>query len=84
MLEAKVKFIEGHVTTKISVINKNKEQVNELLEKHKFPKFGKSNLDDDNNNDENNNDSENYDNEKDKNYDYLIKMPIYTLTKEKI
>ena len=66
VISYKVKFILMVVEKKLEINNKKKQEIEEKLEKHKFPKLGKSNED------------------TKVSYDYLLSMPIYNLTQEKI
>ena len=66
LISYKVKFILMIIEKKLVVNNKKKSELEEELEKLKFPKLGKSK------------------NDTDLSYNYLISMPIYNLTKEKI
>jgi len=66
LISYKVKFILMIIDKKLVVNNKKKSELEEELEKLKFPKMGKSIKDTDNS------------------YNYLLSMPIYNLTKEKI
>jgi DNA topoisomerase-2 len=66
LISYKVKFILLIVDKKLDINNKKKSEIEENLEKLKFPKLGKSKDDDD------------------KTYNYLLSMPLYSLSKEKI
>jgi DNA topoisomerase-2 len=66
LISYKVKFILMIIDKKLVVNNKKKSELEEELEKLKFPKMGKNIKDTDNS------------------YNYLLSMPIYNLTKEKI
>ena len=66
IISFKVKFILMVVQKEIEINNKKKQEIEETLEKNKFPKFGK-----------NKNDTK-------LTYDYLLTMPIYNLSYEKI
>jgi DNA topoisomerase-2 len=70
LISYKVKFILLIVEKKLIVNNKKKSDIENELEKLKFPKFGK-------NNDDTNK-------EIGTSYNYLLGMPIYNLTMEKI
>jgi DNA topoisomerase II len=59
ILKAKIKFIKLIVDNNIQIFNKNKIEVEKILDNNKLPM-------------------------NDGNYDYLIKLPIYVLTREKI
>ena len=67
VLEAKAQFISDFINQKIEIRNRSKQQIYDTFSENNYPKFDLSN------NVENKNPS----------YDYLIKMPIYSLTKEK-
>ena len=79
LISLKVKFILDIINNKIKVNNKSKKEIYEQLEKAKYPKMFENVL---------------YPLDiiekkskilqKDANYDFLIKMPIYNLTKERI
>ena len=62
VISNKVRFILMVVEKKIEINNKKKTDIEAALEKHKFPKLGKTTI----------------------TYDYLLSMPIYSLTQEKI
>ncbi len=66
VISFKVKFILMVVEKKLEINNKKKQEIEEKLEKAKFPKLGKSKDD------------------TKVSYDYLLTMPIYNLTQEKI
>lgn len=66
VISYKVKFILMVVEKKIEVNNKKKAEIEEKLEKLKFPRLGKTRDD------------------PKVSYDYLLGMPIYNLTQEKI
>lgn len=66
IISYKVKFIMMVVDKKLDVNNKKKTEIEDKLEKHKFPRLGKSKDD------------------PKVSYDYLLSMPIYNLTFEKI
>ena len=66
IISNKVKFILMIVDKKLVVNNKKRTELEEELEKLKFPKMGKNKSD------------------TDSNYNYLLSMPIYNLTMEKI
>ena len=66
VISYKVKFILMVVEKKLEINNKKKLEIEEKLEKLKFPKIGKSKDD------------------TKSSYDYLLTMPIYNLTQEKI
>ncbi len=66
LISYKVKFILMVVEKKLEVNNKKRIEIEEKLEKHKFPKLGRSKDD------------------VKVSYDYLLSMPIYNLTHEKI
>jgi DNA topoisomerase-2 len=66
IISFKVKFILMVVQKEIEINNKKKQEIEETLDKNKFPKFGK-----------NKNDTK-------LTYDYLLSMPIYNLSYEKI
>ena len=66
LISYKVKFILMIIDKKLVVNNKKKLELEEELEKLKFPKMGKNKKDTDNS------------------YNYLLSMPIYNLTKDKI
>jgi len=66
IISNKVKFILMIVNKKLIVNNKKRSELEDELEKLKFPKLGKNNSD------------------SDINYNYLLGMPIYNLTQEKI
>jgi DNA topoisomerase-2 len=61
----KTKFILMVVEKKLEINNKKKQEIEDKLAQHKFPKLGKSKDDKES-------------------YDYLLSMPIYNLTQEKI
>ncbi len=65
IISYKVKFILMVVEKKLEINNKKKQEIEDKLEKLKFPQLGK--------------------NKDDKqSYDYLLSMPLYNLTQEKI
>ena len=66
LISFKVKFILMVVEKKLEVNNKKRTEIEEKLEKLKFPKLGRSKDD------------------TKVSYDYLLSMPIYNLTHEKI
>ena len=66
IISFKVKFILMVVQKEIEINNKKKAEIEETLEKNKFPKFGKNKSD------------------TKLTYDYLLTMPIYNLSYEKI
>ena len=66
LISFKVKFILMVVEKKLEVNNKKRTEIEEKLEKNKFPKLGRSKDD------------------TKVSYDYLLSMPIYNLTYEKI
>jgi DNA topoisomerase-2 len=66
LISYKVKFILLIIDKKLIVNNKKKSDLEDELEKLKFPRLGKNK------------------NDNDLSYNYLISMPIYNLTKEKI
>jgi len=66
LISYKVKFILMIIEKKLIVNNKKKSDIEEELEKLKFPRLGKNR------------------NDTDVSYNYLLSMPIYNLTKEKI
>jgi DNA topoisomerase-2 len=66
IISYKVKFILLIIDKKLIVNNKKKTDLEEELEKLKFPRLGKNK------------------NDNDLSYNYLLGMPIYNLTKEKI
>ncbi len=66
VISYKVKFILMVVEKKLDINNKKRSEIEEKLEKNKFPRLGRSKYD-----------------EK-VSYDYLLSMPIYNLTAEKI
>lgn len=66
VISYKVKFILMVVEKKLEINNKKKQEIEEKLEKLKFPRLGKSKDD------------------LKVSYDYLLTMPIYNLTQEKI
>lgn len=66
VISFKVKFILMVVEKKLEINNKKKQEIEEKLEKLKFPRLGRSKDD------------------TKVSYDYLLSMPIYNLTQEKI
>jgi len=66
LISFKVKFIIMVVEKKLEINNKKKQEIEDKLEKLKFPRIGKSKDD------------------TKLSYDYLLSMPIYNLTQEKI
>ncbi len=66
IISYKVKFILMVVEKKLEINNKKKQEIEEKLEKSKFPKIGRTKDD------------------TKVSYDYLLTMPIYNLTQEKI
>jgi len=71
IISYKVKFILLIVEKKLDINNKKKHEIEDKLKELKFPKFGTSFL-------------KNSDGDSNKTYDYLLSMPIYNLTWEKI
>ena len=72
VLNAKIRFIMEFIEGKIVISNRTKKNLIEQLEQGDYPKIGQ--------NGSGGGEEENYTG----NYDYLIKMPIYNLTKDKI
>jgi DNA topoisomerase-2 len=66
IISFKVKFIIMVIDKQLEINNKKRQEIEEKLEKHIFPKIGKTN------------------NDTKLSYDYLLTMPIYNLTHEKI
>lgn len=66
LISFKVKFIIMVVEKKLEINNKKKQEIEDKLEKLKFPRIGRSKDD------------------TKLSYDYLLSMPIYNLTQEKI
>lgn len=80
VLEAKVKFIKLVIEDKIIINKRKKVDLIADIKKHDIPPKNDKNKDDKNDNDnEIDNDNDNL-----QGYGYLIKMPIYNLTEEKI
>ena len=75
LLSYKVKFILMIVNNEININNKSKNEIEQILEYHKFPKLEKNTKNIDSNS--------NFEDDK-KSYEYLLSMPLYNLTKEKI
>ena len=73
-LSAKVRFIELYLDGTIKLAKVKANKVYEQLEELKFPKFKNRNVED---SDEDGNDEKG-------NYDYLVRMPLISLTKEKM
>ena len=76
MIKIKVRFILDVINNKILIINKSKKNIYEQLEKNKYPKMVDNVLYELK--------KENEKILKEGDYEFLIKMPIYNLTKEKI
>jgi len=66
--QSKVRFIEEFISGEINILQKEDEEIEELLIEHNYPKFGSG--------DEEENDSFSY--------DYLLNMKIKSLTKKKV
>ena len=90
LLEVKVRFINEFIENTIIINNRSKQNIIEQLETGKYPLLDSISY---NNNSINNNDNDtNKDTisnelslpESNNKYDYLLKMPIYNLTKDKI
>ena len=69
----KIRFINDVINENIIIYRKKKEVITKELEKHKYPYYVKNKLIEYKKNDSN----------KDK-YNYLIKIPLYNFTEEKI
>ena len=83
ILDAKVRFIMGIIDKKIVLSNQPKEKIINMLEKKNFPKYSKlSMIENTTINNTTNNTTNNIKSEK--NYDYLIGMNFYSLTREKV
>lgn len=74
ILQSKVRFIEEYINGKLDINKKSKETIINLLEEKGYKKFG--NIDFDMN--------ETDEDTSGNNYDYLIKMPIFSFSLEKI
>ena len=74
MLEVKIKFIQEFISGDILISNKKKTEIIDQLKSRGYPTLGKSSTQTE---DEDGTSSNT-------NYDFLLKMPIYNLTKEKI
>jgi len=75
VLNAKIRFIMEFIEGKIVISNRTKKNLIEQLEHGKYPKMGQNGGGGGEGGEEENDTG---------NYDYLIKMPIYNLTKDKI
>jgi DNA topoisomerase-2 len=70
ILENKMRFINEYISGELEINRKSKEFILNILEKQGFEQFGKEDIDD----------SEDVE----CSFDYLIRMPIISMTKEKI
>lgn len=69
--ESKVRFIEEFISGKINILQKEDEEIEEMLISNNYPKFGSGEIDDENNVDS-------------FSYEYLLNMRIKSLTKKKV
>ena len=75
--QAKIRFIEEFISGEINILQKEDEEIEQMLMERNFPKFGKdAEYDDKKNND--------IIVAEDMNYNYLLNMKIKSLTKKKI
>jgi DNA topoisomerase-2 len=75
ILQSKVRFIDEYINGKLDINKKSKETIISLLEEKGYKKFGKIDFEE----------MENSENDSNLcNYDYLIKMPLLSLSLEKI
>ena len=74
--EAKVRFIEEFISGEINILQKEDDEIENMLTERNYPKFGSIN-ENDNNIDESE-DTSKY------SYDYLLNMKIKSLTKKKV
>jgi DNA gyrase/topoisomerase IV subunit B len=75
VLQSKVRFIEEYITGKLDINRKSKDTIISILEEKGYKKFGKIDFEE----------IENTENDSNLcNYDYLIKMPLVSLSLEKI
>jgi DNA topoisomerase-2 len=72
VFQAKVRFIEEFISGEINILQKEDEEIEEMLMEKNYPKFGQG--DHDNESD----DTSSY------SYDYLLNMRIKSLTKKKV
>ena len=76
ILQSKVRFIEEYINGQLDINKKSKDTIINILEEKGYKKFGNIDMDDIDE-DKTNEISGN-------NYDYLIKMPIFSFSLEKI
>ena len=71
IIDARIKFIEGIISEEIIIFKKEDDEINEILEEYGLPKISKITFEDVKEDDE-------------KSYDYLLNMPMRTMTKRKL
>lgn len=71
IIESKIKFIEGIINDKIVIFKKDDDEVNKILEDNNLIKISKVTFEDTNEEDV-------------KTFDYLLNMPMRTMTKKKL
>jgi DNA topoisomerase-2 len=71
IIDARIKFVEGIISDEIIIFKKEDDEITEILEKYDLPKISKISFEDVCENDE-------------KSYDYLLNMPMRTMSKRKL
>ena len=71
IIDARIKFVEGIISDEIIIFKKEDDEITEILEKYDLPKISKISFEDVGENDE-------------KSYDYLLNMPMRTMSKRKL
>lgn len=85
LLNSKIRFIEEYIGGSLDINKKSKEYILSLLEQRGYPKLKWNNDNKNNrNNDNKEGNSDSDDNESNVSFDYLIRMPIFSLSLEKI
>jgi len=82
ILQSKVRFINEYINNELDINRKSKDSVIQLLEQRGYKKFTMS--DAEGGKEGSNSEGDNSEESKRKSYDYLIRMPIVSLTLEKI
>jgi len=83
ILASKVRFINDVVEERLKIGKKKKEELKEYLEKNKYPKICDKKKASSNDNDEgaeDDNGADIFNDDEEGTYDYLLRMPVYTLT----
>jgi DNA topoisomerase-2 len=82
--QSKIRFIEEFISGKINILQKEDDEIYQMLEENEYPKFSTKDKKENKNDIDETENNEEKDIDNDFNYDYLLNMKIKSLTKKKI